>query len=837
MEKQTKAYIMSAGFWFVFALSFLQPPKCFALTHLTQPIAITANTTLQDDYVCDTTCFIVKGNNITLDFNGHTATFGNGNVATVANDTFSNWIDGSTPTNWTLISGTATKTASKFPFGSWDAVISATASLKSTTFTLRGGKTYLGFAFAQGASTDSYLIELKKASDNSVLFAKTVTGDYLNRGYADAGDLDLLRQYKPTVDTAVYLQLTGFGTSPKTIGMISIKPAYDYGVVQDSYQKTTSYEPDGPDYYGAANDVTIINGTISQGVGNGVRSNGIRYIGTNWVISNMTINMNGINTHGIDCFYCISPTVTNSNINSTSLSVFNRMHGTGGMSFSMSKGSHTITNNNISNVPQYGIFYYSCYAGNESVTSLISGNSISQNETVTEGYAIGISGVLNTTIDNNNITPIKGRGILVDAASGCNSPTPEKGTKNVTISNNNILGLYETRNAEYDEAGLEVVGIRIRNWGSSIGRHENLIVKNNTITASTDVKGAHRAYGININASSATDNIAIHDNKITVSASGTGKDANALSLQTVDMTTGGTLDIHHNTFTSSHQAVRFGGNDGSSVKGVTLRSNTLVQTGTPTVAPIEYGYWIGPETGNSLLDTIYMTSFPSQFCWNTSGQSDLTVKWSANITIKNALGQFIPGATVTATDSKSNTYVGTTSDSGFVSIVLPEFKKEGKGLECSTAGLTTTTFAPYKLIAEKDGVASAIQNFAGTATGELEILLDVAGSFDTNSPTVSITSPATSATIMGVVPVTVGTFDNIGVNRVVYYLNSSPLYTALVSPFSFSWNTKTVVNGIYSLSAKAYDAANNVGTSAAVSLTVNNPVTPPAAPKALIRMP
>ena len=44
------------------------------------------------------------------------------------------------------------------------------------------------------------------------------------------------------------------------------------------------------------------------------------------------------------------------------------------------------------------------------------------------------------------------------------------------------------------------------------------------------------------------------------------------------------------------------------------------------------------------------------------------------------------------------------------------------------------------------------------------------------------------------------------------------------SPYSVSWNTTTVANGTYTLTAVARDAADNKTTSAPVTVTVDNPI-------------
>ncbi len=66
-----------------------------------------------------------------------------------------------------------------------------------------------------------------------------------------------------------------------------------------------------------------------------------------------------------------------------------------------------------------------------------------------------------------------------------------------------------------------------------------------------------------------------------------------------------------------------------------------------------------------------------------------------------------------------------------------------------------------------------------------------------------------------------------GVTRVELYRGSTLIATDVSAPYSVTWDTRTVANGAYALTAKAYDAARNTTTSAAVNVSVNNDVTPP----------
>lgn len=98
---------------------------------------------------------------------------------------------------------------------------------------------------------------------------------------------------------------------------------------------------------------------------------------------------------------------------------------------------------------------------------------------------------------------------------------------------------------------------------------------------------------------------------------------------------------------------------------------------------------------------------------------------------------------------------------------------------------------------------------------------------DTQSPTISIASP-TGGSVTGVVPVDVNYSDNVGVTRAELYVNGSKVATDDSGPFAFAWDTATYADGSYTLVAKAYDAAGNVGASPSVTVTLGNDATAPA---------
>jgi beta-lactamase superfamily II metal-dependent hydrolase len=112
---------------------------------------------------------------------------------------------------------------------------------------------------------------------------------------------------------------------------------------------------------------------------------------------------------------------------------------------------------------------------------------------------------------------------------------------------------------------------------------------------------------------------------------------------------------------------------------------------------------------------------------------------------------------------------------------------------------------------------------------------DAPQSPDTTPPTTSITSPLDGATVSGTTMVTANASDDRGVTKVEFYLDGALQSTDTSSPYSWSWDTTAASNGTHALTSKAYDAAGNSSTSAAVGVTVSNTgdVTPPTAPSGL----
>lgn len=97
-------------------------------------------------------------------------------------------------------------------------------------------------------------------------------------------------------------------------------------------------------------------------------------------------------------------------------------------------------------------------------------------------------------------------------------------------------------------------------------------------------------------------------------------------------------------------------------------------------------------------------------------------------------------------------------------------------------------------------------------------------------PTVSVVSPTSGATVSGSISVSACPAGNGGVAGVQFKVDGTNLGTEdTQAPYSVTWNTTTAANGSHTLTAVVRDAAGNVATSAAVSVTVSNTTdtTPP----------
>jgi hypothetical protein len=132
------------------------------------------------------------------------------------------------------------------------------------------------------------------------------------------------------------------------------------------------------------------------------------------------------------------------------------------------------------------------------------------------------------------------------------------------------------------------------------------------------------------------------------------------------------------------------------------------------------------------------------------------------------------------------------------------------------SGLLASTLYTYYVRAFNNLGFSTMSNGAETSTTN-------GGTSDTESPTVSITSPTAGTIVNASVTVSASATDNTGVTNVEFYRGNGVLLGSdATSPYSISLDTTTLTNGSHSIYSKAYDGSGNIGTSTSVSITVDN---------------
>lgn len=111
--------------------------------------------------------------------------------------------------------------------------------------------------------------------------------------------------------------------------------------------------------------------------------------------------------------------------------------------------------------------------------------------------------------------------------------------------------------------------------------------------------------------------------------------------------------------------------------------------------------------------------------------------------------------------------------------------------------------------------------FGALMVGALPLESQAQTPADTTPPQVTITSPTPGATLSGGVKLTVAATDDVGVDRVVYYLEEGGFAAETRAPFETTWITSFEPDGPYTLTAVAFDAAGNRSAPSSVQVTVH----------------
>lgn len=523
-----------------------------------------------------------------------------------------------------------------------------------------------------------------------------------------------------------------------------------------------------------------------------------------------------------------------------------------------------IRNNTIINARQRGITAFG--------QDIVYGNTISINSLATNSYGIFGYQTKNVKVYNNQIT---GRGehpIGIGFVS--------TGTNNIEIYNNTIdiqttkLGdEYGGNAACFNSAtpcGNYAVGFRTTWGGNNINFHDN------SITIHTDsayqgtysptgqavvVNGKGRGLMVEVNAGESS---RFYNNIITtLDKDGTGK---AFGIACTGGNVGD-MTFEGNTVTSNILNVALSDEYGACAGYPLFIKNTFVQAGNypayRTIAAELNGYWEGTGRfiSNEYKGGAAENKLGMNFQYANKNKSIIFGRLMEGL-VRDAYGAAMPNIAIktyygnnilqtqatTGADGKSlfmvydyelNNNGGLTQSPVPISVV---FRPHVVGLYNSTTSQTLFLSQADSSATAWDAMASSGSHTLGDSAGSITINAS-GGSFagssvDIVAPAVSINSPVGASALSGPVTVSVNASDNVAVTKVELYVDNMLKDTVQApGPYGFVWNTDMVSNGGYTLLAKAYDAAGNVGQSETVYITVNNPIQDTIAPTVSITTP
>jgi len=262
-----------------------------------------------------------------------------------------------------------------------------------------------------------------------------------------------------------------------------------------------------------------------------------------------------------------------------------------------------------------------------------------------------------------------------------------------------------------------------------------------------------------------------------------------------------------------------------------LRAVVIVQgnaTAPTSLSSIEL--WV--DGAKSSTTTAASFSFNWDTTAATNGPHTLTVKAfepsgvsgqaSVNVSVTNYTAT--PPAVTISTPANVSTVAGLVPVQGMatdsVAVVSIQLVVDG------TPGATTSS-SPFSfnwnssLASNGNHTLTVKASDAAGNVGQASTTVSVSNQTDTTPPTVSITSPVNGQTVSGGTSVNVAASDDVAVAQVSFYIDGVLHATDSSAPYTFTFNAKKLSRGTHILTAKAWDTAGNLATSAPVTVTVN----------------
>ncbi len=421
----------------------------------------------------------------------------------------------------------------------------------------------------------------------------------------------------------------------------------------------------------------IENGSIVQGQGQSNGGSALFANSTAFQASNLTLSIAGDDTQAINAYWASNVSITGCTIQGAIARISDRMLGISAINLMRSSGTVVVQNNKITGQLQSGVVLTGYNPSNSYTSVKILNNQISQNSSWTDGYGIAINlGVNNFEVAYNTITPVNGRGIIIDDTA-FSSGTVSNGT-----IHDNQVAVQEGPNLEYGPNEMEATALRIRGDYRTLS---GISISNNTFAASTGpgldwaATGARislgNANGVNNNSNMTFTNHTFQAIVTAPDPTYTGSYASTAWGVTISGVSPGTgMTFLNNSFVSNVTSLNFGDNDAYGVTdgGIVFIGSTIAKatTGaTMSYTGIAAGNWANTVTGVLFVDTTYGSGVTPGVTFLGTGATAEDVEFGVllQVTVDNAQNQPVAGASVTILDQNGNqVYSGTTNAQGVI---------------------------------------------------------------------------------------------------------------------------------------------------------------------------
>jgi hypothetical protein len=716
---------------------------------------------LETDVATSGTAFVIAAGDVTLDLNGHTITYNNAPPIVVPNGGFeADPVGSAVVTGWELSGAPRSRIEvaqnDVFLFGSrvlrWTVSDGAGPQvIRSSQVAIpRADRTYTASITPSGLTLTRRGVTLKlevvDAATDRVESSFTRADSNIWQGDAAAFS------FVPATTDPVYLRVTaelsdGVGDVTFTLDRAAISPSLNYGVLAahaDPWLLAFEFGNNASggllvsgvqnlpasirSVYRDVNAPTIVDrvgtGRIRQGQSAGVACHAInvRETGGPLRIRGITIETRGDDTIPIlarRTYPNPSPsdarTISDctidypaSGLNITRRSCLYAAINVEGMT------PATVERCTINRNPQVGIL---AGGASERVVHTIRDNVLHPNAMVTNGYGIMLLGprvrVLNNTINTGDRGSSMGIGL--DGA-----------LSEVEVAGNKV----DVRYAPNREYGMKVPvrAFRLRNLGAGVISGIN--VHDNVFSARTGLGWTLEAIGARLDAiPEGSRHIRLDHNQFKAIVEGaadpgTQHRATALVIDSCRMT-GDELVLQENRFESDDTGIRLGYSDAPEtevVRRVLFRNNEIRKSSDGVLRPFAsliLGYWVLPLSDIVFYGTTFTNGATDAITWAGRGPKQVDLGRELSVTVLDAMGNGIPGASIRAIAGDGSMAGASVTDArgtSILDVVTTRFR--------GTTTLHRSTREPLTLHVTREGFRSSAIAIKGARDDRIRVQLD-----------------------------------------------------------------------------------------------------------------